>query len=93
MFILENKFKDLPFQANPNWIDPVENELTLAHCTLPLKMCESYTFDTHFGSGIGVGIHGELKEEDITIVKISSSLELFYIEEARIIKNEYRKDR
>ena len=93
MFILENRFKALPFQANPNWIDPVENELTLAHCTLPLKMCESYTFDTHFESGIGVGIHGELKEEDITIVKISSSLELFYIEEGKIIKNEYRKDR
>ena len=45
------------FQANPNWIDPVKNELTLAHCTLPLDMADTYQFDTHFESGIGVGIH------------------------------------
>ena len=93
MFIMENKFKSLPFQANPNWIDPVKNEITLAHCTLPLKMCKSYNFDTHFESGIGIGIHGELKEEDITIVKVSSNLELFFVSEGKIIKNEYRRDR
>ena len=81
MFILKNQFNSLSFQANPNWIDPVKNEITLAHCTLPLKMVRNYVFDTHFESGIGVGIHGDLDLGAITIVKISSSLELFYVEE------------
>jgi L-fucose isomerase-like protein len=93
MFILQNKFHSQSFQANPNWIDPEKNEITLAHCTLPLKMTKGYTFDTHFESGIGLGIHGELDLSDVTIVKISSNLELFYVEEGAIIKNEYRQDR
>ena len=93
MFMLQNKFNEYSFQANPNWIDPVKNEITLAHCTLPLKMATKYSFDTHFESGIGIGIHGELKEEDVTICKISSNLEMFYVEEGKIIKNEYRQDR
>ena len=93
MFMLQNRFNSLSFQANPNCINPVTNEITLAHCTLPLKMTRDYCFDTHFESGIGIGIHGELYEEDITICKIASNLELFYAEEGKIIKNEYRKDR
>ena len=93
MFILQNKFNSLSFQANPNWIDPVKNEITLAHCTLPLKMTKKYNFDTHFESGIGIGIHGELDISDITIVKISNNLELFYVSEGKILKNEYRLDR
>jgi L-fucose isomerase-like protein len=81
------------FQANPNWIDPAKNQLTLAHCTLPLDMAESYQFDTHFESGIGVGIHGVMKKGDVTIVKVSSSLNEFYCEEGEILENQYRKDR
>ncbi len=81
------------FQANPNWIDPTKNELTLAHCTLPLDMAESYTFDTHFESGIGVGIHGEMRLGPVTIVKISADLKEFYLEEGEIKENQYRKDR
>ena len=93
MFILQNKFNSLSFQANPNWINPVKNEITLAHCTLPLKMTKEYNFDTHFESGIGVGIHGEMYESDITICKISNNLELFYVDQGKILKNEYRNDR
>ena len=81
------------FQANPNWIDPVKNELTLAHCTLPLDMADTYQFDTHFESGIGVGIHGVMKKGDVTIVKVGSSLNEFYCEEGTILENQYRKDR
>ena len=81
------------FQANPNWIDPLKNQLTLAHCTLPLDMADSYQFDTHFESGIGVGIHGVMKPGDVTIVKVGSSLNEFYCEEGTILHNEYRPDR
>jgi hypothetical protein len=85
--------KQHAFQANPNWIDPVKNELTLAHCTLPLDMAETYEFDTHFESGIGVGIHGEMTLGDVTIAKVGSSLSEFYCEEGAILENQYRKDR
>lgn len=90
---LYSALKVKAFQANPNWIDPVKNELTLAHCTLPLDMAFGYSFDTHFESGIGLGIHGVMKTGDVTVVKIGSELKEFYVEEGTLLQNEYRKDR
>jgi hypothetical protein len=92
-YAILKKLHQHAFQANPNWIDPVKNQLTLAHCTLPLDMAKSYAFDTHFESGIGVGIHGEMALGDVTIVKVGSSLNEFYCEEGEILENQYRKDR
>lgn len=81
------------FQANPQRIDVEKNRVGFAHCTLPLDMAESYHFDTHFESGIGLGIHGEMKKGDATVVKVSSSLEEFYVSEGTILENESRRDR
>jgi L-fucose isomerase-like protein len=81
------------FQANPCWVDAKNNEIIFAHCTLPLDMAESYVFDTHFESNIGVGIHGEMKKGPVTIVKLSASLKQFYCQEGELEENEYRKDR
>ena len=60
------------FMANPSLLDVNNRELIIAHCTIPLKMTTSYKFDTHFESNIGIGIKGELKEEDILLFRISS---------------------
>jgi hypothetical protein len=40
-------------------------------------------FDTHFESGIGVGIHGEMKKGDVTIVKVGSSLKRILLRRRR----------
>ena len=91
--VIKNKLGLHAFQANPQWINPVDNTIEFAHCTLPLDMATSYCLDTHFESGIGVGIHGELKKGPVTIIKIDSSLSQYYVEEGELIENEYRKDR
>ena len=46
------------FQANPSKINPKTGEMLVAHCTIPFNLVESYELDTHFESGIGVGIRG-----------------------------------
>ena len=81
------------FQANPQWIDPDKNNITFAHCTLPLDMADGYTFDTHFESGIGLGIHGNMNPGPVTVVKVSADLTEFYVEEGEILEDEYRSDR
>lgn len=92
-FLLKLSLDTHAFQANPQWIDPMNNEIYFAHCTLPLDMCSKYELDTHFESGIGVGIHGEMIEGPVTVVKIGSGLNEFYCEEGELLLNEYRKDR
>lgn len=81
------------FQANPQYINAEEGIVYFAHCTLPFDMCEDFVFDTHFESGIGVGIHGELKTGDITVLKLSNDLTKFFCAEGTLVENEYRKDR
>ena len=43
----------------------------LAHCTVPLNMVTSYKLMTHFESGLGIGVKGELPEGRITLCKIA----------------------
>jgi len=81
------------FQANPQWIFQDENAVEFAHCTLPLDMAESYEFETHFESGIGLGIHGELTPGECTVLKIGSSLTEFFASDGRLTENAHLGDR
>lgn len=91
MFVSKYVLKSEAFQCNPSRIDVKKNQIVLAHCTLPLSMCEDYVFDTHFESGIGVGIHGEIKEGDVTVFRINSNLSEFFVEEGKLEKDLYEK--
>jgi L-fucose isomerase-like protein len=64
-----------------------DNTIVLAHCTLPLSMCESYKLNTHFESGIGVAIKGNIKEQEITIFKLARNLKDYYVSTGKIITN------
>ncbi|MBQ8968245.1 MAG: hypothetical protein IJ064_00725 [Bacteroidaceae bacterium] len=78
------------FQANPARIDPEQGEMTLAHCTIPLDMVERYELDTHFESGIGVGIRGYMREGDVTLFKVSGDLRRHFVAEGTLLRNEAR---
>ena len=76
------------FQANPARINPETGELLFAHCTIPFNMVEHYELDTHFESGIGVGIRGYMKEGPVTIFKVSGDLSRCCIEEGELVRNQ-----
>ena len=75
------------FMANPSRMDIMQKEIVFAHCTVPLDMIEQYDLDTHFESGIGIGIHGIIKEGPVTIVKIAGDLSRAFVEEGTLISN------
>ena len=70
MFIIYHLTGEIPFMANPSSIDKDENSLVLAHCTIARKLLNNYTIRSHFESGIGVGIEGEIDGGDITLFRI-----------------------
>lgn len=80
------------FQANPSRIDPQTGEILLAHCTVPFDMVCRHSFNTHFESGIGIAIHGELPEGQATIFKLSGDLSRAYICDAQILENRYENN-
>ena len=80
------------FQANPSAIDPETGKILFAHCTIPLNMVERYEFDTHFESGIGVGIRGYMKEGAVTVFKVSGDLSRSFIAEGTLVRNQSKPD-
>ena len=80
------------FQANPSRIDPQMGEMLFAHCTIPLNLVNRYELDTHFESGIGVGIRGYMQEGPVTIFKVSGDLSRHFIEEGELIRNQSLPD-
>lgn len=79
------------FQANPSRINPQTGEMLLAHCTIPFDMIRSYSFNTHFESGIGIAVHGEVPESDATIAKFSGDLKKQFCCKANLTSNPYEK--
>ncbi len=92
------------FQANPASIDIETGRMLFAHCTIPLNMVERYETDTHFESGIGVGIRGYVKTGPVTIFKVSGErpradrhdmgvLPRYFIAEGELLGNEAEPDK
>ena len=51
-------------------------------------MVGSYSYDTHFESGIGTAIRGVIPEGEYTIFKISPDLEKMVVIPARLVRNQ-----
>ena len=63
--------------------------MLLAHCTIPFNMVRRYSFNTHFESGIGIAVHGEMPEGDATVFKLSGDLSRAFCCGADLLENRY----
>lgn len=78
----------IPWMANPARIDEQNNSLWLAHCTVPIGMVENYKLRSHFESGLGVGIEGELSKGKATIFRLGGNkVDKMWISNAEIIQS------
>ena len=55
-------------------------------------MVERYELDTHFESGIGVGIRGYMKQGTVTMFKVAGDLARCFIAEGRLVRNQAQPD-
>ena len=75
------------FMANPSRIDAASGRIVFAHCTVPLNMVSGIEYDTHFESGLGIGIRGHIPEGPVTIFKVSGDLRRAFAAEGEIVRN------
>lgn len=75
------------FMANPICIDEKKNEIIFAHCTIPLDMCESFKWKSHFESGLGTAVSGKVQKGPVTIFKVDGNIERAFIAEGELISN------
>ena len=76
------------FMANPSNL--TSETSMLAHCTIPLAMCDDISIRSHFESGIGVAIQGTMPLTDYTIFKWGGPrLDRYFVTEAQAIEAPY----
>lgn len=76
------------FMANPSGMSKENGTTTFAHCTIPMLMCKKYGFRSHFESGLGIAIAGEMPvNQKYTIFKWGGRrLERFFVEEVEAVE-------
>lgn len=78
---------ETPWMANPSQLDEEANALWLAHCTVPRGLVERYRLRSHFESGLGVGIQGDLPVGPVTLVRLGgTNLDRLWLAEGDITK-------
>ena len=58
------------WMANPASVDVSDGSIVLAHCTVPRTILSRYALRSHFESGTGVAISGDLTEGAVTLLRI-----------------------
>ena len=64
MYLAKRICGEVAFMANPSNL--TDTTSMLAHCTIPLTMCDEAVVRSHFESGIGVAVQGLLPLTDYT---------------------------
>lgn len=92
MAVLGELTKQPVFMANPARLDFSQREIVFAHCVLPLSMPENYHLMTHYESGIGVAIQGDLTHDRYTVFKMADDFKTFVAMEGTLVENLHEAD-
>ena len=88
MFLAKRICGETAFMANPSQL--TDKSSMLAHCTIPLSMCDETIVRSHFESGIGVAVQGLLPLTDYTLFKWGGSqLDRYFVAEAQAVETPY----
>ena len=91
MMVCKRLTGELCFQVNPARIQ-ADGQILFAHCTLPLGMTEKHEYTTHFESGIGVAIHGDLPTGDYTLVKLSRDMKRMLAVDVQLTRCQFEQN-
>lgn len=69
--------KAIPWMANIAHVG--QDRAVLAHCTAPVNHLTSFKIETHFETGKGYAINGQLKGDEVTIFRFNNTLTHIFI--------------
>ena len=79
------------WMANPARIQ-ADGQILLAKCTIALSMTEKHEFTSHFESGLGVAIHGEVAPGDYTLVKLSNDMKRLLAVNVKVTRCQFEQN-
>ena len=88
MYLAKRICGETAFMANPSQL--TDKMSMLAHCTIPLTMCDEIRLRSHFESGIGAAVQGVLPLMDYTLFKWGGEkLDRYFVTEAKAVETPY----
>ena len=88
MLLAKRLCGEVAFMANPSNL--TDKTSMLAHCIIPLTMCDETIVRSHFESGIGVAIQGLMPLTDYTLFKWGGSqLDRYFVTEDKAVETPY----
>ena len=76
------------FMANVTGIDQDNNSVAFAHCTVPLGIVDSYEITSHAETGKSVGLRGQFKPQEVTIIKVfGNDLSQYWVSGGTLLEN------
>jgi len=79
------------FMGSPARITP-DGQILLAKCTIAQSMTSKHEYTTHFESGIGVAIHGEVPAGDYTLVKLNHDMKRLLAVNVKVTRCQYEQN-
>lgn len=87
MLMIRELTGETSWMANPAQIDTATNSVWLAHCTVPCSMIGDYRIRSHFESGLGVAIQGQMRMQPVTLLRVGGiELDRYWLAEGEIIQ-------
>jgi len=81
------------WMANPSHADPSTGLLRLAHCTVARSLVTGWELRTHFESGLGVAIAGDLAGGPVTLLRLGGRrLDRLFLAEGEAVPAPRRED-
>ena len=86
MLLLHALTGEIPFMANPAAVDCRNNQIVLAHCTVPRRAVSAYRLLTHFETGLGAAISGDFAAGPATVFKAGNrDLGSYFVSAAEVL--------
>jgi L-fucose isomerase-like protein len=73
MYLLSSITGRAAFMANPQEISLTDSRVWLAHCTVAPSLCRSFHLDSHFESGLGIGLAGTIADGPVTLARLGGA--------------------
>jgi len=87
MYIAQKLSGELPWMANLNYV--ASDKVYISHCTVPLEFINKYEVTSHFETGIGTAIKGEVKHRELTLLRFNNTFDKVYVSEGLFRHAEY----
>jgi L-fucose isomerase-like protein len=93
MLWVSKRLNRTSWMANPAEIHLGHNSLWLTHCTIPMSLVEDYQLRSHFESGLGLAIQGEMPRGPVTLVRIGGKmLEKLWLAEGEVLQSGFAEN-